>query len=512
MKKIALLSVSDKTGLIDLAHALLQSGYDLVSTGGTLKALSEAALPVISIDTLTGFPEILDGRVKTLHPNVHGGLLYRRDVPQHVQTVQAHGIDAIDVVVVNLYPFKQTVADPDCPFEHAIENIDIGGPSMLRSAAKNHAFVTVLCDPSDYPVVIDALKTAGETSKALREWLAAKVFRTTAAYDALIANYLTQRTDVRFPERFTPTFELQQTLRYGENPHQQAAFYATPFPEADSLATCTQHHGKELSYNNIQDASAALALLSEFEDPCVVAVKHTNPCGVGVASTIETAWLKAHQADPVSIFGGVVAFNRPVTPAVATQCAQLFLEILIAPAFDPQALSILTQKKNLRILTQSGTPLNKASQSMIKVSGGLLVQDPDLTVSSREALRPVTRITPDDTQIDDLLFGEKVVKHVKSNAIVVVKDGQTLGIGAGQMNRVGAAKIALDQAASKAKGAVMASDAFFPMSDTVELAAHYGISAILQPGGSLKDQASIEACDAHGIAMVMTGTRHFKHG
>jgi phosphoribosylaminoimidazolecarboxamide formyltransferase / IMP cyclohydrolase len=512
MTRYALLSVSDKTGLIDLAKALADSGYMLVSTGGTLSAIEKAGIPVTPIDALTGFPEILDGRVKTLHPKVHGGLLYRRDLQSHVETAQAHGIDPIDVVIVNLYPFKQTIADSNCPFEHAIENIDIGGPSMLRSAAKNHASVTVVCDPADYPQIIDELKTNGTTCLATREKLAAKVFRTTAAYDALIAEYLTLRSGESFPERLTPTFELKQTLRYGENPHQQAAFYSTPFPEANSLASCVQHHGKELSYNNIQDASAALALLSEFDEPCVVALKHTNPCGVGIADTIEEAWTKAYDADPVSIFGGVVAFNRPVTLPIANACAQLFLEILVAPSYEPEAMSVLTQKKNIRILTLSAQTAPRATQSLIKVSGGLLVQTPDFSVSRAEDVHVVTKVKPTDAQLKDLLFGEKVVKHVKSNAIVIVKDGQTLGVGAGQMNRVGAAKIALEQASSKAFGAVLASDAFFPMPDTVELAAQYGIVAILQPGGSLKDQDSIEACDAQGIAMGMTGTRHFKHG
>jgi phosphoribosylaminoimidazolecarboxamide formyltransferase/IMP cyclohydrolase len=512
MNKYALLSVSDKTGLLDLAHALVRAGYTLVSTGGTLKALAHADLPVESIETLTGFPEMLDGRVKTLHPKVHGGLLYRRDLAAHVETAREHGIDPIDVVVVNLYPFKQTIADPACPYDRAIENIDIGGPSMLRSAAKNHASVTVLCDPADYPHVIDELNATGQTTLALRERLAAKVFRTTAAYDALIANYLTQRSGEAFPERFTPTFELKQNLRYGENPHQQAAFYSTPFPEANSVAACVQHHGKELSYNNIQDAAAALALLSEFDEACVVALKHTNPCGVGIAETIDEAWVKAYEADPVSIFGGVVAFNREVSLPIATACAQLFLEILIAPSYATQALAVLTQKKNLRILTLPQALAPKATQTMIKVSGGMLVQEPDLSISGINEVRIVTTAQPTPDQLKDLLFGEKVVKHVKSNAIVVVKNGQTLGVGAGQMNRVGAAKIALEQASSKAFGAVLASDAFFPMPDTVELAAQYGITAILQPGGSLKDQDSIDACDAHGIAMGMTGTRHFKHG
>lgn len=511
MTRYALLSVSDKTGLFDLAKALVDVGYSLVSTGGTLKAIEQANLPVMPIDALTGFPEILDGRVKTLHPKVHGGLLYRRDVQEHVETAHAHGIDPIDVVVVNLYPFKQTIADPNCPFVHAIENIDIGGPSMLRSAAKNHAAVTVVCDPIDYPDIITELKSGGTTLET-RQRLAAKVFRMTAAYDALIADYLTERTGDTFPERFTPTFELKQTLRYGENPHQHAAFYSTPFPEAASLASCVQHHGKELSYNNIQDASAALALLSEFNEPCVVALKHTNPCGVGIAASIEEAWVKAYDADPVSIFGGVVAFNRPVTSDIASACAQLFLEILVAPSFTPEAMDILTQKKNIRLLTLPDTLFPLPKRSLIKVSGGLLVQTPDLQCSTAEDIQIVTRIHPTPTQLNDLLFGEKIVKHVKSNAIVVVKDGQTLGVGAGQMNRVGAAKIALEQAGSKALGAVLASDAFFPMPDTVELAAQFGISAIIQPGGSLKDQASIDACDAHSIAMGMTGTRHFKHG
>lgn len=511
MKRRALLSVSDKTGLIDLAKAFIRADVELISTGGTKKALSDAGLPVLGIEEVTGFPEMLDGRVKTLHPLVHGGLLFRRDLPEHVRQVEAAGIQPIDFVVVNLYPFAQTIAKPDCTVEEAIENIDIGGPSMLRSAAKNHADVTVLCDPADYAKCIEFLDRDNQTTFEFRREMAAKVYRTTAAYDALIASYMNQLTDNVYPEHWTETFVLKQTLRYGENPHQSAAFYATPFPEQYSLASCTQLHGKELSYNNIQDAAAALNLLREFEQPCAIALKHTNPCGVGIAEDLYDAWRKAYEADPVSIFGGVTAFNRTINADIANELAEIFLEIVVAPDYSDEALEILSKKKNIRLLRLSQTSAKPYLKSTVRISGGLLVQDTDRKHADPAQLKCVTEIQPSSEQLNDALFGEIIVKHVKSNAIVIVKDGQTLGVGAGQMNRVGAAEIALKQAADKAKGATLASDAFFPMPDTVELAASYGIACIIQPGGSIKDQASIDACDEAGIAMLFTGERHFKH-
>jgi len=511
MKKRALLSVSDKTHLIDLAKTLIDHQYELISTGGTKKSLQEAGLPVLGIEAVTGFPEMLDGRVKTLHPLVHGGLLFKRNDPTHVAQVEQAHIQPIDVVVVNLYPFQKTIEKADCTIEEAIENIDIGGPSMLRSAAKNHQDVTVLCDPSDYDAFKQNLNDQGETSFAFRQAMAAKVYRTTAAYDALIAQYMNTLIGIETPERITETFVLKQALRYGENPHQKASFYATPFAEANSIASAIQLHGKELSYNNIQDGAAALQLLSEFDQPCVVALKHTNPCGVGLSDNAYASWRKAYEADMTSIFGGVVAFNREVDERIAKELSEIFLEIVLAPSFTDTALAILSQKKNIRLMKTSNVATKPYSRTIVRVAGGLLVQDTDTISAHSETLKCVTLIQSTPDQLNDALFGEKIVKHVKSNAIVIVKDGQTLGIGAGQMNRVGAAEIALKQAKDKAKGATLASDAFFPMNDTVALAAQYGIACIIQPGGSIKDSDSIKACDEAGIAMVFTGERHFKH-
>jgi phosphoribosylaminoimidazolecarboxamide formyltransferase / IMP cyclohydrolase len=504
----ALISVSDKTGIVEIAKELIELGIEIISTGGTYKLLADAGISVIPIEKVTHFEEMLDGRVKTLHPNIHGGLLFRRNDKHHVEAIKKHHISPIDFVIVNLYPFVETIKKENCSLEHAIENIDIGGPSMLRSAAKNHEDVTVVCDLKDAAEMIRQLKEEGETSLDFRRFLAAKVFRLTAAYDAMIAEYLTEED---FPERITHTYTKVADLRYGENPHQKAAFYQTNLIEPNSLSTCDQLQGKELSYNNIQDANAALAILSEFDVPCCVAVKHTNPCGVGLADNLVTAWQKAYQSDPVSIFGGIVAFNGEVNEAIAQGLSELFLEVILAPKFTLKALEILSLKKNVRILVTSDDFDRPYSMTCARVSGGLLVQTTDTLELDKEDCKVVCG-NVNDSDWDDLLFGEKVCKHVKSNAIVLVKDGMTVGIGGGQSNRVGAAKIALEQAGDKAKGAVLASDAFFPMPDTVELAAQYGVKAIIQPGGSIKDELSIEACKKHKIAMVLTGVRHFKHG
>jgi len=511
MKRRALLSVSDKSGIIELAHALVSHDIELISTGGTKTALQNAGFNVLGIEEVTGFDEMLDGRVKTLHPKVHGGLLYQRHNPEHVKQVELAQITAIDFVIVNLYPFQQTISKSDCTFDEAIENIDIGGPSMLRSAAKNHRDVSVICDPNDYPSLIEMLDNLNETTLEYRQAKAAKVFRLCAAYDAIIAKYLTQAVNEESPERLTETFVLKQNLRYGENPHQKAQFYATVFPETDSIASCTQLQGKELSYNNIQDGAAALQIISEFSEPCVVALKHMNPCGVGVADTIYTAWRKAFEADRTSIFGGIVAFNREVTLDIAKELGEIFLEIIISPSFTDDALSYLTKKKNLRVLRLNNLSDNPYHETFTRISGGLLKQDTDKTSSHIDKWIVPTLCKVDQKYINDALFGEKVVKHVKSNAIVIVKDGQTIGVGAGQMNRIGSAEIALKQAGDNANGAVLASDAFFPMNDTVKLAVQYGIKCIIQPGGSIKDQESIDACNDAGIAMIFTGERHFKH-
>lgn len=509
MKRV-LISVSDKTGVVELTRELIELGYEIISTGGTKKTLNEAGIKTLSISDITNFPEIMDGRVKTLHPSVHGALLCVRDNENHLKALKDNKIDLIDMVVVNLYPFKETLAKEDVTHEELIENIDIGGPTMLRSAAKNYKSVTVVVDPKDYERVVCELKESGDTQLETRERLAAKVFRHTSAYDTLIAEYLTNKVEEKFPETITVTYEKVQDLRYGENPHQKAGFYKKSFA-GYSLGNAKQLHGKELSYNNIQDANAALEILKEFTEPTVVAVKHMNPCGVGSGKNIDEAWTRAYEADKVSIFGGIVVANSCITKLVAEELSKLFLEIVIAPRFEKEALEIITQKKNIRVLQidMNSEILNK--MKVTSVMDGALIQEFDEMKISKNELVCVTERKPTDVEIEELIFSWNVVKHVKSNAIVIGKDNQTVGIGAGQMNRVGAAKIALEQGGEKCMGAVLASDAFFPMDDTVELATKYGIKAIIQPGGSIKDSLSIEACNRHGIAMVFTGVRHFKH-
>jgi phosphoribosylaminoimidazolecarboxamide formyltransferase/IMP cyclohydrolase len=512
----ALISVSDKTGVVEFASALAKAGVEIISTGGTKSLLEQNGVPVIGISEVTGFPEILDGRVKTLHPAVHSGLLAIRDSEDHQQQMKELGLDYIDLVVVNLYPFAATIKKPNVSYEEAIENIDIGGPTMLRSAAKNHAFVTVVVDAADYGEVLAQIQESGDTTLETRKRLAAKVFRHTAAYDALISDYLSKLNGELFPETYTVTYEKVQELRYGENPHQKAAFYRKPLAGQGSITTAEQLHGKELSYNNINDANAALQIVKEFSEPAVVAVKHMNPCGVGIGSTIEEAYRKAYEADPTSIFGGIVAANREIDGATAQLLHEIFLEIVLAPSFTPEALEILTKKKNIRLL-RLGDAFAAAGQqaasyhNITSIEGGMLVQDNDALQLDPSTLKVVTERAPSEEELKQLMFGWKVVKHVKSNAIVLAKDNMTIGVGAGQMNRVGAARIAIEQAGEKAKGSVLASDAFFPMGDTVELAAQAGITAIIQPGGSIKDEESIAAANKYGIAMVFTGVRHFKH-
>ena len=502
----ALLSVSDKKNLIALATRLHQNNVELISTGGTQKAIHDAGLPVKNISEITGFPEILDGRVKTLHPNVHGGLLGKSNLESHQKQMQENNIERIDFVVVNLYPFKETVTKPNVEFEECIENIDIGGPSMLRSAAKNFDDVVVLCDVDDYLTTID-LWEKKELTHEHRKNLAAKVFRHTASYDALIASYLTQE---QFPEKLTLTFEKKQDLRYGENPHQQAAFYVNPIANEYSIANAKQLHGKELSYNNIQDANAALQLLSEFEEIAAVAIKHSNPCGVGRGKTVLEAFTNCYEADSTSIFGGIVAINNEVDIATAELLSNIFLEIIIGSSFTTDGFELLAKKKNIRLLTLANNP-KKSKLVVANIAGGLLVQDADNYNLSKEDFKVVTQTQPTSQEMDEALFFWKIVKHVKSNAIVVGKGNRTLGVGAGQMNRVGSAKIALEQAGDLAKDAILVSDAFFPMRDTVDLAAKYGIKTIVQTGGSIKDEESIAAANEHNIAMIFTGVRHFKH-
>lgn len=511
--KRALVSVSDKTGLVDFVKTLVNAGVEIISTGGTKKAIESAGIPVESVSKVTGFPEILDGRVKTLHPAIHGGLLAVRDKKEHMEAIAAHGIEPIDFVIVNLYPFKETVSKPDVAYDEAIEQIDIGGPSMLRSAAKNHRSVTVVCDPADYGLVAESLDEHAEVPFALRQKLAAKVFRHTAAYDALIADYFTKEAGEAFPEKLTITYEKKQELRYGENPHQKAAFYSEPIVNDATIAGAVQLHGKALSYNNIRDADAALGIVREFSVPAAVAVKHMNPCGIGTGASVNEAYDKAYEADPVSIFGGIVALNREVDLALAEKLHRIFLEIVIAPSYTDEALAMLEKKKNIRLLKVKLTDDQQDFLQYTSVRGGMLVQELD-TKGYQEVsgkLKIVTDRKPTEEEMQSLAFAWTIVKHVRSNAIALVNHGRMVGMGGGQTNRVGAAKIAIEEAGEKAKGAVLSSDAFFPMGDTVEAAAKAGITAIIQPGGSIRDQESIDMANKYNIAMVFTGMRHFKH-
>lgn len=507
----ALISVSDKTGVIDFAKGLRAAGIEIISTGGTKTALEEAGIETISIDEVTGFPEMMDGRVKTLHPKIHGGLLGRRDSESHMDAMEKEAIQPIDIVCVNLYPFKEMILKPETTEADAIENIDIGGPSMLRSAAKNHAFVTAIVDPVDYAIVLAEIQQEGHTSLETRRKLAAKVFRHTAAYDALIGQYLTEAVGEKDPENLTLTYTRKQDLRYGENSHQEAAFYQAALPTSYSIASAEQLHGKELSFNNIRDADAALRIMREFTEPTVVALKHMNPCGIGSGETIFSAWEVAYAADPVSIFGGIIVLNREVDLVSAQAMTQLFLEIIIAPSYSEEALAVLKMKKNLRLLQVDFSNVEGNANEMVSVLGGLLVQQDDRAMEEPESWTVVTDRQPTKEEQAAMAFAWKAVKHVKSNAIVVANQQQTLGIGAGQMNRVGSVKLAIEQAGAKAETAALASDAYFPMDDSVEYAAKHGIKAIIQPGGSIKDQASIDMANKYGIAMVFTGVRHFRH-
>ncbi len=522
MIKRALLSVSDKQGIVEFARGLAELGVEIVSTGGTAAVLQEAGVVVTPVDQVTGFPEILDGRVKTLHPLVHGGILARRDLPRHRRQMAEHGIMPIDLVAVNLYPFRATVSKPGVRLEEAIENIDIGGPAMIRSAAKNHRDVIVVVNPERYAFVLSALRAGGDLDEAVRLALAVEAFQHTAFYDALIGEYLGARAGaglLDFPRELTLAFEKVAPLRYGENPHQRAAFYRDPLPAGSTLASAEQLQGKELSYNNLNDAQAAWALVREFAEPACVAVKHANPCGVGLDETLVKAYGKAYAADPVSIFGGILAFNRPLDGQTAHALADVFLEVIIAPEFTPEAREMLVARKNLRLLRvplpggAGGVPNECPPRpfELRRVDGGLLLQESDAPGASPAEWHCATRARPTEDDLLELLFAWKVVKHVKSNAIVVAAGRQTLGIGAGQTNRVDAARIALRQAGERARGAYLASDAFFPFADTVEAAAEAGIRAVVQPGGSVRDEESIRVADERGLIMLFTGRRHFRH-
>ena len=511
MAKRALVSVSDKTGLVDFVKGLQAAGWEIIATGGTQKLLEDSGVKTIGISEVTGFPEICDGRVKTLHPKVHGGLLARRDEPSHLQALQENGIEFIDLVCVNLYPFRETIAKEGTTMAEAIEKIDIGGPSMLRSAAKNYNDVTVVCDPADYDPILAEINATGNTTLETRLQLSAKAYTHTAQYDCCIATYMREKAGLN--EKLFLEFDLKQGLRYGENPHQSAKFYASTKAIPFSLASGKQLQGKEMSYNNIQDANAALNIARDFQQPFCVALKHMNPCGAAVAATIEEAWQKAYEADTVSIYGGIVICNRTITKEIALGMKPIFLEIVIAPDFTDEAMEIFATKKNLRVIQVDMTPSSEAIDQYVSVNGGLLVQHLDTQIETITADMCATKVQPDTATLADMQFGWNIVKHVKSNAIVVVKNGQTLGVGAGQMNRVGSAEIAMKQAhaAGVTEGLILASDGFLPFDDTVALAAKYGVTAIVQPGGSIRDNDCIVKADELGICMLMTGTRHFKH-
>ncbi|MFB5085510.1 bifunctional phosphoribosylaminoimidazolecarboxamide formyltransferase/IMP cyclohydrolase [Symbiobacterium thermophilum] len=539
--KRALISVYDKQGIVEFARGLVDLGIEVLSTGGTYRTLQGAGIPVREVAEVAGFPEILDGRVKSLQPQIHAGILAVRSNPTHMAQLAEHGIGLIDLVVVNLYPFRETVANPAVTLEEAIEKIDIGGPAMVRAAAKNYQDVGVVVNPARYPAVLAELRETGDLSLPTRFSLMLEAFQHTAAYDGAIAGWMATRgreivatralgetaperpigadpgpqkpaAPSPFPDVLSLTFTKVQELRYGENPHQAAAFYSDGSDGGTVIARAKQLHGKELSFNNINDAHAALELVKEFEEPAAVAIKHANPCGVAVAPTIAEAFRKAYEADTVSIFGGIVALNRPCDRETAEALSKIFLEIVIAPAFAPEVLEVLTRKKNLRLLAVGPIDRNPPSGfDMKRVGGGLLVQSWDAIAEDPVAWKPVTKAAPTPEQLRDLAFAMKVCKHVKSNAIVVARDGQTLGVGAGQMNRIDAARFALRQAGEKARGAVLASDAFFPFPDVVEAAGEAGIAAIVQPGGSIRDEESIARADELGLAMVFTGVRHFRH-
>ncbi len=514
----ALISVSDKTGVVEFAKGLVALGWEILSTSGTMKLLKESGVPVTSVSDVTGFPEICDGRVKTLHPKIHGALLARRDIPEHMKELKDNDIDTIDLVCVNLYPFRETIAKPDVTMEDAVEHIDIGGPSMLRSAAKNWESVTVVCNPADYETILSEIKADGNTTRETRLKLSAKAYTHTAEYDMAISTYM--RAQAGLPEKLFLEYDLKQELRYGENPHQEAKFFASTVKEPFSLATAEQLNGKELSYNNIQDANATLNIAREFDEPFCVGVKHMNPCGSATGKTIAEAWKKAYEADKTSIFGGIVAANREIDLETAQMLKPIFLEIVMAPSFAPDALELLCTKKNLRVLKVDMSKDNTVRKQYVSMNGGMLVQDRDINTKPVSAEQCVTEAKPTAEQLADLGFAWKIVKHVKSNAIVVAKNGMTYGVGAGQMNRIGSAEIALKQAQATLKeegkdimteGLVLASDGFFPFNDCVALAAEYGIKAIVQPGGSIRDEDSVKLADEKGITMLFTGERHFKH-
>ncbi len=509
--KRALISVSDKTGIVEFAKGLHELGVEIVSTGGTMKAIADAGIPVMSVSEVTGFPEMMDGRVKTLHPKVHGGILAIRDNPDHVKAMEDHGITGIDLVAVNLYPFRETIAKPDVTRAMAIENIDIGGPSMVRAAAKNYKYVTVVVDPAQYGDILERIRTDSLTED-FRFDLSRKAFLHTGLYDCAIADYMTKEvngTQDGLPDIFAKAYTKIQDLRYGENPHQKAAFYRDPEIRG-GIAAAKQLHGKELSYNNIVDMEAAWDLASEWKDtPACVIVKHTNPCGTALGDSALDAFKRAFAADSKSAFGGIVAMNRECDKETAEEMKPIFFEVIMAPKFSQEAIDTLSTKKNIRLIEVNNAETQELQ--IHKVSGGLLLQTPDDSSETREDCQCVTERKPTEEEWQALEFAWKIVKHVKSNAIVLTGKDVTYGVGAGQMNRVGAADIAIAEAGEKCKGSVMGSDAFFPFGDTIEAAGKAGVTAVIQPGGSVRDQESIDMANKYGIAMVFTGHRHFRH-
>ena len=518
----ALISVSDKTGVVDFAARLAKAGVELISTGGTARALREAGLEVRDVSEITGFPEMMDGRVKTLHPRIHGGLLALRDNDEHVRAMEAHGVGGIDLLAVNLYPFEETLRGGG-DFAACIENIDIGGPAMIRAAAKNHRFVGVVTDPDDYDAVAGEIEAAGVLGEATRRRLAAKAYAKTAAYDAAISGWLAGETGETFPRHFALAGRLSSELRYGENPHQQAAFYASG-EARPGVANARQVQGKALSYNNLNDTDAAYELVAEFDParPAVAIIKHANPCGVAVADDLETAYARALRCDPVSAFGGIVALNRKLTGGVAEKIVEIFTEVVIAPDADDAAIEVFARKKNLRLLIASGLPSPTQTGRLVRpIAGGFLLQDRDAGTIGRDDLKVVTKRQPTPQEFSDMLFAFRIAKHVKSNAIVYVKDGASVGLGAGQMSRLDSSRIAARKAVDAAeaaglpetlaKGSVVASDAFFPFADGLLAAAEAGATAVIQPGGSIRDEEVIAAADEAGLAMAFTGVRHFRH-
>ncbi|WMM23890.1 bifunctional phosphoribosylaminoimidazolecarboxamide formyltransferase/IMP cyclohydrolase [Tissierella sp. MB52-C2] len=509
--KRALISVFHKEGIVEFASCLRELGWEIISTGGTSKILQKAGVEIIEVEDITKFPEILDGRVKTLNPYIHGGLLYRRDEPSHMETIEKMNIGPIDMVVNNLYPFEETIKRPGVTHEEIIENIDIGGPSMIRAAAKNYNDVTVIVDPKDYEIVLKELKENNETTIKTRQYLARKVFNYTAYYDTLISNYFNEIEEVIFPERLTLAYKSKEELRYGENPHQRAAFYKEVGKIEGTLAGAVQIHGKELSFNNINDANGAIDALKIFDEPTVVAVKHANPCGIGSGKDISEAYEKAYECDKESIFGGIVAANREIDEELAEKLNSIFIEIVIAPSFTEQAIKILTQKKNIRILEIKDILDDKYKELDIKkILGGVLVQNRD-TILLKEELQVVTKRNPTEKEMEDLIFAWKAAKTVKSNGVVIAKDKGTIGIGLGEVNRSWAVKNAIDRSGDKIAEGVLASDGFFPFKDSIEFLNEAGIKAIIQPGGSIKDKEVIEEADKNNMAMIFTDIRHFKH-